>query len=150
MTDFTSISPGDSGAPRQAAAASSDAASAKRDVAELENELARMKLACAAVWELVKDKTGLTEDDLIARMAILDAKDGIADGRLTRGVRKCASCWPHRPRPAKQMHVLRWHSSKMSSKAFNQIQTIDDLSPPVLRGPWRLRIFVVKFSDSLV
>ena len=39
---------------------------------------------CAAVWELVKEKTQLTEDDLINKIAELDAKDGVADGQLTQ------------------------------------------------------------------
>jgi len=93
--------PGDSsGARQQAAAASSDAASAKRDVADLERDLGHLKLVCAAVWELVKEKSRLTEDDLVAKVAELDAKDGVADGMLTRGVRKCVQC--QRTVPTKQ------------------------------------------------
>jgi hypothetical protein len=92
--------PGDSGARQQAAAASSDAASAKRDVHELEKELGRLKLVCAAVWELLKERAKLTEDDLVTKVAELDAKDGVADGMLTRGIRKCAACG--RTVPSKQ------------------------------------------------
>jgi len=83
---------GDSAARQQAAAASTDAAAAKRDVVELEHDLGHLKLVCAALWELVKAKTDLTEDDLVAKVAELDARDGVADGQLTRGVRKCVQC----------------------------------------------------------
>ena len=87
---------GDSGARQQAAAASSEAASAKRDIAdlerELERELGRLKLVCAAVWELLKQRSKLTEEDLVAMVAMLDAKDGVADGQLTRSVRPCVDC----------------------------------------------------------
>lgn len=99
MTMYGGYTGGDSAARQQASAASTDAASAKRDVVELERDLGRLKLACAAVWELVKTKTNLTEDDLVMMMAQLDAKDGVADGQLTRGVRKCVQCQrtvPHR------------------------------------------------------
>ena len=92
MSMYGGMPGGDSGARQQAASASADAASAKRDVSDLENELARMRLACAAMWELVREKTGLTEDDLIAKIAILDARDGVADGKLTRTIRKCTQC----------------------------------------------------------
>jgi len=84
--------PSDSGARQQAAAASTDASSAKRDVADMQKEIGRLKLVCAAVWDLVKEKTSLTEDDLIAKVAELDAKDGVADGQLTRRVRQCVQC----------------------------------------------------------
>src|SRR5262249_4875521 len=77
---------------REAAAASTDANAAKRDVAMLEDDLARMRLVCAAVWELLKEKTGLTEEDLVAKVALMDAKDGVADGKLTRSIRNCVKC----------------------------------------------------------
>jgi hypothetical protein len=51
-----------------------------------------MKLVCAAVWEIVKEKHGLTEEDLVAKIALLDAKDGIADGKFSRAPRKCVKC----------------------------------------------------------
>src|SRR4051812_48494828 len=79
-------------ATRRSAEASHDAAAAKRDVRDLEDQVGRLKLACAAMWELLKERAKLTEDDLATRMAILDAKDGVADGKLTRGVRKCTQC----------------------------------------------------------
>ena len=84
--------PGDGAARQQAAAASNDASAAKRDVAEMEKEIGRLRLVCAAVWELVKERTKFTEDDLAIKVAELDAKDGVADGQLTRSVRKCVQC----------------------------------------------------------
>ena len=84
---------------QQAASATTDAASAKRDVAELERDLGRLKLVCAALWELLKDRAKLTEDDLINKVAEVDARDGVADGQLSRTVRKCVQCQrtvPHR------------------------------------------------------
>src|SRR4051794_29200157 len=91
---------GDPAARQQAASGSSDAASAKRDVHDLERDIGKLKLVCAALWELVKEKAALTEDDLVAKIAELDARDGIADGQLGRGVRKCVQC--QRTVPAKQ------------------------------------------------
>jgi hypothetical protein len=111
--------PGDSGARQQAAAASTDAASAKRDVAELERDLGHLKLVCAAVWELVKERSKLTEDDLVAKVAELDAKDGVADGQLTRGVRKCVQC--QRTVPAKQNKCMYCGTVQPAGSVFEGI-----------------------------
>jgi len=119
MSMYGGMPGGDSGARSQAAAASSDAASAKRDVSELEHELARMRLACAAVWELVREKTGLTEDDLIAKIAVIDARDGVADGKLTRSVRKCTKCG--RTMPAKQNKCMYCGTLRAVESVFESL-----------------------------
>jgi hypothetical protein len=92
MSFYTGGNNSANAANREAATAAHDAASAKRDVAYLEDQLERMKLVCAAVWELVKEKNGLAEDDLIAKVAFLDAKDGVADGKFGRAPKKCVKC----------------------------------------------------------
>jgi hypothetical protein len=80
------------GTNRQAAQASTEAAAAKREVSELQDQLERMKLVCAAVWEILKEKHGLTEEYLVERVAMLDAKDGVADGKFSRAPKKCVKC----------------------------------------------------------
>jgi hypothetical protein len=110
---------GDSAARQSAAAASTEAASAKRDVVELEHDLGRLKLVCAAVWELVKEKTALTEDDLVTKVAELDARDGVADGQLTRGVRKCVQC--QRTVPTKQNKCMYCGTVQPVSSVFEGI-----------------------------
>ncbi|HUO09766.1 MAG TPA: hypothetical protein VM008_15785 [Phycisphaerae bacterium] len=92
MSFYTGGSNSANAASREAATASAEAAAAKRDVAYLEDQLERMKLVCAAVWELVKEKHALTEEDLVAKIALLDAKDGIADGKFSRAPKKCVKC----------------------------------------------------------
>jgi hypothetical protein len=112
--------PGDNSAARQqAAAASSEAASAKRDVADLERELGRLKLVCAAVWELLKQRAKLTEDDLAATVAMLDAKDGVADGQLTRTARKCFKC--QRTVAAKQTKCMYCGAEQPLASVFEGI-----------------------------
>lgn len=49
------------------------------------DELARLELVCEAMWELVKEKTGLIDDDLLGKMAELDLTDGVADGKKSKG-----------------------------------------------------------------
>ncbi len=49
------------------------------------DELARLELVCEAMWELVKEKTNLVDDDLLGKMAELDLADGVADGKKAKG-----------------------------------------------------------------
>jgi hypothetical protein len=116
MTLYGGI-PGDTSAARQqAAAASNDAASAKRDVSDLQREVGRLKLVCAAVWELLKERGSLTEDDLVAKVAELDAKDGIIDGQFSRAVRKCVQC--QRTVAAKQTKCMYCGTDQPVSSVF--------------------------------
>ncbi len=108
----------DSGA-RQAAAASSEAASAKRDVGELEHEIARLKLVCAALWELVKQKTALTEEDLMAKVLEVDARDGVMDGQMRKTVRKCVQC--QRTVPAKQNKCMYCGVAQPAGSVFEAL-----------------------------
>jgi hypothetical protein len=119
MTMYGGYSGNDSGSRQQAAAASSEAASAKRDVADLERDLGRLKLVCAAVWELLKQRAKLTEDDLVAMVATLDAKDGVADGQLTRTARKCVKC--QRTVAAKQYKCMYCGAEQPVTSVFEGI-----------------------------
>jgi hypothetical protein len=84
--------------------AAGEALNAQQRVAELEEQLDKLTLVCAAMWNLLKEKTALTEDDLAARVAIIDARDGAADGKMTHTVRPCAKC--HRPVAARHRKCL--------------------------------------------
>ena len=66
-----------------------EAASGIRDVRERLDHLA---LACMAMWSLLREKTDLTEEDLMERAKQIDLADGKEDGRLKLGVLKCAQC----------------------------------------------------------
>ncbi len=65
---------------------------AKRELHDLENFVERLSLTCRAMWELLRDSTDLTEDDLIAKVQDLDLQDGKADGRLNKTVADCPQC----------------------------------------------------------
>jgi len=59
---------------------------------EADERVDQLLLVCSAMWELICEKTNLTEADLINRVAVLDAKDGVADGKITRTPQKCPKC----------------------------------------------------------
>ncbi len=75
LSDGDTVRADDSGAAREAS-------SQGRIVA---NELARLELVCEAMWNLMKEKTSLTDEDLLSEMARLDLMDGKADGKKDKG-----------------------------------------------------------------
>ncbi len=55
--------------------------SGNESVKELKQELERLSLICEALWEIVKEKQGLEDIDLIEHMTRLDLMDGKYDGK---------------------------------------------------------------------
>jgi len=83
----------------QIAEAKTDAAEAKMSaqqyserVRDLEYALGRTTLACQALWELLRARVGLTEDELLAKMTEVDLRDGVQDGRMTPVIITCPKC----------------------------------------------------------
>ena len=75
----------------------SDAARKATDFQErvrfLEDRLDRMLLQNMAMWSLLRDTMGLTDQDLINRVQQIDLQDGVADGKVTRtGATTCPRC----------------------------------------------------------
>jgi len=50
----------------------------------LEDRLDRMLLQNMAMWSLLRDSMGLTDQDLLNRVQEIDLQDGVADGKVTR------------------------------------------------------------------
>jgi hypothetical protein len=62
------------------------------DNADLHERIDQLLLVNSAMWELLAEKTGLTENDLVMRIAEIDARDGVADGKMTYSPVKCPQC----------------------------------------------------------
>jgi hypothetical protein len=59
----------------------------------LEDRMDRMLLTNMALWSLLRDTMGLTDQDLIARVQQIDLEDGVADGKVTRAApTTCPRC----------------------------------------------------------
>lgn len=58
----------------------------------LERHVERLSLTCQAMWELVRERTSLTEAELEAKILEVDLRDGQADGKMGGGVIACPSC----------------------------------------------------------
>lgn len=59
---------------------------------ELERRSDRMALACQALWELLRERTDLREEDVFAKMTEIDLRDGREDGRIGAKVMTCSRC----------------------------------------------------------
>lgn len=76
----------------QANEASRRATDYQQRVREVEDQIDRLALVNQAVWALVKDRLGLTDDLLIKKMRQIDLLDGVEDGKVTRSVNECPGC----------------------------------------------------------
>ena len=92
MAIYNSTSYSNNEANRSAARAVTEASSASRDVQQLEDRLDRLILVCRAMWELLREKSLAVEEELVTKVAVLDAADGVADGKQTQVLRKCRKC----------------------------------------------------------
>ena len=66
-----------------------DAASSAR---QLEQRLDQLSLACMAMWSLIREKTNLTEEDLMERVKLIDLADGQEDGKVRTQTVQCPKC----------------------------------------------------------
>jgi ribosomal protein L32 len=71
-----------------------------KEVLRLDAKIDRLAIISQALWELVRDKTGVTEKDIEARIAEIDARDGRKDGKITGRPTTCPKC----DRPAHTRH----------------------------------------------
>jgi hypothetical protein len=58
----------------------------------LEERVAYVALICRALFELLHEKTGVTEQELAAKITEVDLRDGKADSRMTPQPKQCPSC----------------------------------------------------------
>ena len=83
---------GNMAAEREAAGAKHAAKRAEQHANLLEANLAKSLMISEALWKLLAEKTGLTENDLIEKLHEVDMRDGVLDGKNQRGIAECAAC----------------------------------------------------------
>ena len=79
-------------AAAEAAEAKGTARRAGTRVEELEDRLDRALLACEAMWTILRDKIGVTDEELIDRVNEVDLSDGRLDGKVRKTAVTCPSC----------------------------------------------------------
>ncbi len=65
---------------------------AKGEIAALRAEIDRTGLIVQALWELLKKKHGVVEDELLEMILAVDMMDGKVDGRPSRIPENCPQC----------------------------------------------------------
>lgn len=106
-------------AQAEATRSTASAADAVMHARELQRRIDKLALVCNALWSLVQEKTGLTEQDLLQRVEQLDLTDGRADGRLTKEVSRCGNCG--RVMSRRHIRCLYCGGDRLTATAFDPV-----------------------------
>jgi len=79
-------------AAHTAAQAEGQAQRAISSVDELEARLDRLALVTEALWTLLRERVGMTDEELIARVREVDLSDGVLDGKVKHPASTCPGC----------------------------------------------------------
>ncbi|MEM0967376.1 MAG: hypothetical protein AAGJ81_14610 [Verrucomicrobiota bacterium] len=65
----------------------------KSDIRDLQQRLDKLEIVSEAMWLLLKEKTGLSDEDLIYKVSEVDLEDGKLDGKKKKpSARECHKC----------------------------------------------------------
>ncbi len=107
----------DSITARDIARNKTQAGKAQRYVIALEERIDKLLLVNMAVWELLKERTSLTEEDLQAKVHEIDMRDGVADGKVTQKIMKCPKC--DRTMSPKHRKCLYCGAKELQNEAYD-------------------------------
>lgn len=79
-------------AAQSAVEAKAVAREAKEASWDVTSRLEKLTLLCRAMWTLLQERTGVTEEDLARRATEIDLLDGKADGKVSVRASMCTSC----------------------------------------------------------
>lgn len=79
-------------AQQEARVAGSKADAVVSEFARMHRRLDRLALASQAMWELLRDRAGITEEELKAKILEVDLRDGTTDGRMSTQITDCPKC----------------------------------------------------------
>ena len=77
---------------RVAADAESVANRSKHAADAIAERLDRLALVTEALWSLLKERTDMTDEELLEHIRAVDLSDGVLDGKVRRGVQACPGC----------------------------------------------------------
>ncbi len=69
-----------------------DQASIKGDVNTMEERFASLAIITRALFEILAERAGVTDQDLVKKIGEIDLRDGRADGKMTPTPKSCPSC----------------------------------------------------------
>src|SRR5262245_5168357 len=79
-------------AQRAASAAVDSAKETKEDARSLKNKIDALALANQALFEILAERIGLKEEEVVRRMMAIDQRDGKKDGKMGGAPVPCRKC----------------------------------------------------------
>lgn len=94
MYRYNGIGEGSSaiGAAADAQRAATQARDAEQRVKALEHSLAKTMLICESLWEILRDRVGVSDEILFEKIREVDLRDGVLDGKNQTKPTECPSC----------------------------------------------------------
>ncbi len=80
------------GAEQAAESAEARADRYARKLDEVQRHVERLSLACQAMWELLREVSDLTEEELEKKILEVDGRDGCVDGKIGVQPVDCPAC----------------------------------------------------------
>jgi hypothetical protein len=75
-----------------------------------------LTLTNLAMWTILRDKLGVTDQELERKVCELDMLDGVQDGKLTAGPWTCAAC--KRPNTPRRLACMYCGQERAKSSPF--------------------------------
>ncbi len=72
--------------------ASARAGAAAEDVRSLRAQVDHLSMVNMALWSIVRERLGLSDQDLAKRIEEIDLSDGKLDGKVAVATRECPAC----------------------------------------------------------
>ncbi len=86
-------------------------------IRDLQDAVERLALACRAMWELLRQSSGCTEEQLLDKVRELDLLDGKKDGKLRAAAKLCSQC--SRPNNVRRAACLYCGEELPAGSAFD-------------------------------
>lgn len=80
------------GASQTARDAQSTARDAERELAALQRRFDSLTITSQALWEIIRERMGLTDKQILDRIKEIDLRDGKADGKISKTILSCSQC----------------------------------------------------------
>lgn len=99
---------------------SSDARMVVEDETKLDKlRIQSLELTCAAMWSILKNKVGTTDEELVDAIHAIDERDGVADGRISQAARVCPHC--HRKALTRNPTKCSWCGGELALLGTGQV-----------------------------
>ena len=66
--------------------------SIQNGIDHVDERVSHLALLCRAMFELIQERTDISNEDLAKKMEEVDLRDGHADGKISTVVKKCSQC----------------------------------------------------------